>query len=154
MNIYIVTSGCYSDYSIVAVFSSREKAQAYIDAASAAAKKSTDDSYVYVRGGNDFNDIEEWILDGGTSAKIHTLYHCSIFLDDGSCIEKEKIETREFGTPKSESYVASQVPIYGGRGVVRAKSHKSAAHALKIAAEARQEWLRTNTNPTIEKSGA
>lgn len=31
MEIYIVTSGCYSDYGINAVFSTREKAQEYCD---------------------------------------------------------------------------------------------------------------------------
>ena len=32
-NIYLVTTGDYSDYRVVAAFSSRDKAQAYIDAA-------------------------------------------------------------------------------------------------------------------------
>ena len=33
MKIYVVTSGCYSDFHINAMFSTREKAQKYIDAA-------------------------------------------------------------------------------------------------------------------------
>ena len=33
MKIYVVTSGCYSDFHIDAMFSTREKAQKYIDAA-------------------------------------------------------------------------------------------------------------------------
>ena len=32
MKIYVVTSGCYSDFHIDAMFSTREKAQKYIDA--------------------------------------------------------------------------------------------------------------------------
>ena len=31
MTVYVVTEGCYSDYHICAVFSSREQAQRYID---------------------------------------------------------------------------------------------------------------------------
>ena len=33
MKIYVVTSGCYSDFHINAMFSTGEKAQKYIDAA-------------------------------------------------------------------------------------------------------------------------
>lgn len=51
--IYIVTSGCYSDYSIRAVFSSREKAQAMID--DWKARKA-----YWV---TDEPSIEEWVLD-------------------------------------------------------------------------------------------
>ena len=42
--VYIVTSGCYSDYSIDAVFSTREAAEAYI-------------------GTKTNRDIEEWQVD-------------------------------------------------------------------------------------------
>lgn len=48
--IYAVTSGSYSDYSICGVFSSKERAQAYIDAGSL-------ERYT------DYNDIEEYVLD-------------------------------------------------------------------------------------------
>ena len=50
MKIYVVTSGCYSDFRIDAMFSTREKAQKYIDAAK------FDDW-------DDINGITEWDVD-------------------------------------------------------------------------------------------
>lgn len=47
--IYIVTSGAYSDYSINAVFDSRDQAEAYI-------------AYEEQRGYRSGHDIEEWTL--------------------------------------------------------------------------------------------
>ena len=55
--IYMVTSGCYSDYCINAVFSTREKAEEYID------------------GGNAYSDsdIEEYDLDEPIKRKTRVL---------------------------------------------------------------------------------
>lgn len=47
MKVFVVTSGDYSDYGIEAMFTTRVRAQAYIDA-------------IHLR---DANDIEEWELD-------------------------------------------------------------------------------------------
>ena len=55
--IYIVSDGCYSDYGIRAVFSTREKAQAFIDEHAAPW-----DGPGYARR-LDEPSIEEWVLD-------------------------------------------------------------------------------------------
>lgn len=49
--VYLVTSGCYSDYRLDAIFSTREKAQKYINI------RKREENYW------DPNDIEEWTLD-------------------------------------------------------------------------------------------
>ena len=56
--VYIVTAGEYSDYRIVAVFDSEEKAKDYID---------HDDR-------SDFNDIEEWALNSESPNRGEKLY--------------------------------------------------------------------------------
>lgn len=56
--VYIVTAGEYSDYRIVAVFDSEEKAKDYIDHGDR----------------SDFNDIEEWTLNGESPDRGEKLY--------------------------------------------------------------------------------
>jgi len=58
--VYVVTSGCYSDYGIVGIFSSPEMAQEYIDLEKSLGKYS------------DLNEIEEWGLDDLRPSKVHT----------------------------------------------------------------------------------
>ena len=53
MKVYIVTSGSYSDYRICEVFSTKEKAEAYI--------AKFDSAW-------DFNEIEDWEVDDGDRA--------------------------------------------------------------------------------------
>lgn len=52
MKVYLVTSGCYSDYSVDAVFSTREKAEAYIE--------NYNERSIY---DGDFNEIKEYDMD-------------------------------------------------------------------------------------------
>lgn len=59
--VYVVTTGEYSDYSIEKIFSTREKAQEYIN-------------IVSVLGKEDFNDIQEWELDDFKVSKIYVQY--------------------------------------------------------------------------------
>lgn len=108
--IYVVTSGDYSDYGIEAMFSTREKAQAYIDA----------------RNLNDYDEgreVNEWIVD-----------------------EQEGWLMR----PQWEAHIRNEPPsirdrdaaIRRGKEVAYITSYVSPEHALKLAAEVRQQWLR------------
>jgi len=129
--VYVVTTGCYSDYSIRGVFSSEAKAKRYIVNCKASA-----DCYW-----TDFNDIEKYALDAGLLERSFHCWNCGIALDNGQVLEAVQESTR-YGIPHSKTYVAEDVPRYNGRGIVRAESHKSAAHSHKIAVEARQKYLR------------
>lgn len=55
--VYAVSHGTYSDYNVDALFSSREMAQAFMDAQMAPFVACDQDDY------NDFNDIKEYELD-------------------------------------------------------------------------------------------
>ena len=131
--VFVVTTGCYSDYSIKGIFSSKEKAEQYMVACRGSA----------ACWDKDFNDIEEHILDQGLAEREHTRWRCGIMLDDGS-LGEAVVAQQNWGLPENSHYVAERVPVYKGRGIVRVESVKSAEHALKLAAEKRQEWLREN----------
>ena len=125
VKVFVVTSGCYSDYSIRGIFSSKPNAEKYKLNCGAAS-----DCYW-----TDLNDIYEYDLDSGLREKTFHYWRCALALDNGEVLEKVS-EATKWGIPHGETYIAE------GRGIVRAKSHKSAAHCLKLAAEARQKWLR------------
>lgn len=69
MKIYVVTSGCYSDYRIEAMFSTREKAQKYIDAAKF-------DEY------NEINGIIEYDVDSATTEPPKSMNVSGYFEED------------------------------------------------------------------------
>lgn len=129
--VYVVTSGSYSDYRIKGIFSTRAKAETYIS--QCRASEACWDK--------DFNDIVEWLLNHELEECEYTRYSCGVALDDGSLLER-KYSQQIWGLPESKSYIAENVPAYGGRGIARAESHKSQEHAFKLAVEARQKWLR------------
>jgi len=130
-NVYMVTAGCYSDYGVKGLFTTRAKAEEYIrkcKGSDACSEK-------------DFNEIVEWPLNRELQECEFTRWSVGIMLDDGSVAEGPH-EQQYWGIPESKSYIAENVPFYKGRGIARAESHKSKEHALKVAIEARQEYLR------------
>lgn len=66
MNVYIVTSGIYSDYQIEAVFSTEDLAKKYLD----------------IHGDNNDRKIEEWDLDSEDLISKKRWYEVSIFDDN------------------------------------------------------------------------
>lgn len=129
--VFVVTTGSYSDFRIKGVFSSAKKADEYISRS----KKSQ------IAHNTDYNDVEEWTLDELAASKEYTHWHYTLFLDDGAQVDP--VHTSEqFGIPQNNGQIFEKVPYYQGRGIVRVQSCKSAAHAKKLAAEKRQEWLR------------
>ena len=144
MKVYLVTSGCYSDKNNHGIFSSREKAQAYIDKCEAANNSDADsDDYLWVQGAGDFNDIQEWELDESLKEQAWTKWDVGLMIDDGSLESgAHPSSSSQWGIPESGARVDEKIPFWKGRSAVRAWSSVSAKHALKLAAEKRQEWLR------------
>lgn len=139
MKVFIITSGCYSDYGIRGVGSTKKQAQAAIDAAKAA------DEYWAGDAG-----IEEWDVDELLSFRKQRVFQCGMLLDDGSVVERhgesedEEEQRTVFEKPfRGEvTQFNAKVPMYKDRAIVRTRSTVSIGHALKLAAEKRQEWLR------------
>ncbi len=118
--IYVVTLGCYSDYSINGLFSTPEKARAFIE-------KNKIDLCCGQR------DIEEWELDELVKHTAKTVWFSKIDIDSG-----------DIGSEKS--YQKSCPPRYttADTNSVHAWSTSSVSqeHARKLAVEKRQEVLR------------
>lgn len=125
--VYVVTRGCYSDYGIERIFSTRELAEQYV-AAFATATRSADGYR-----------IEEWTL------------------DDMPVEIREGMSPFSVGImPNGDVWKTEKMPREAGGGVcaeVRPYSHdaprgklwtecwaRDEAHAIKIATERLQEW--------------
>lgn len=131
--VFIVTTGEYSDYRIVGVFSSREKALEFCPAAASDAE----------------TKIEEYAMDiidrdaaDGEEGTLQTTYRVYLKLDSGDLdIEDHRDEIHPAGWCQASS---TSVPQYGtaNRVTVLGESTISRDHALKLAAEHRQLVLR------------
>jgi hypothetical protein len=142
--VYVVTAGEYSDYEIRAMFSTKELAQAYIDKAQALKRTDAEWDIGNLYWADDSPSIQEWTLDSERDAENITEWHCGMLLDDGSVVEGPN-QTQTFKSRSGNSFVSQfdvKVPMYKDRPIVRVVSYKSADHALKLAAEQRQKWLR------------
>ncbi len=140
--VYVVTSGSYSDYGIRGIFSTKKNADEFIERAGAL-KDDDGDRLEYWSG--DVNGVEIWELDAALKNKRMRIWTCGMLLDDGAIVEP-KIEWSEITwEPPFRSRViqyGTKVPAYSNRPIVRIESAVSQAHANKVAAEKRQEWLR------------
>lgn len=135
--IYIVTQGEYSDYHIEAVFSTRALADKFIGNA-------PDGEY----------EISAWEIDAERKPRRWGKEWACYLRLDGSVVDEivnaidctndkdslDRCEGRPYAMPEGE-------PLSKDAAYFRGISPISAAHALKLAAEARQKWLREN--PTI-----
>lgn len=137
--VYLVIDGSYSDYHVEGVFSSRAKAQEFIDKALAASRKHVD-NYLYT-GISDDPTIDERTLDQLLEKEVYTRHNIGIMVDTGE-VKERSVSGPHFDVPHSKVYVSEKVPAYKHRDIVRAESHKSAKHALKLAVEKRQELQR------------
>ena len=127
---YVVTAGCYSDYGIYGVFSTKKKAETYISRGKAVNEYWASEA-----------DIEEWIVDENMKMTQHTLWQVGMLLDDGSVVENYVSD--RFSIPCNKVVqLGVCIPFYQNRPIVRVHSVKSEKHALKLAVEARQGWLR------------
>jgi hypothetical protein len=136
MKIYVVTSGEYSSYGIEAIFSALATAEAY------AAKLNSEGHQSYWNKIYNNANVEEHELDpdeGANPKPLQTIYGASIYLNSGDLAKVPNdgkcLRTLDFRVPPAEFRGA----------VVNAYSNKSSEHALKVAAEARQAFLRENS---------
>ena len=85
MTVYVVTSGEYSDYRIDAIFSTRERAEAYLSQLKGAECSSG------------YEQIAEWAVDEQASAVRRIRYGRSILLSSGAIFYQH--ESQEVARP-------------------------------------------------------
>jgi len=117
MNVYLVTSGSFEEYSIDAVFSDRAKADAYVN------------------GSPNFN-IEEWELDEKCGRFMRKGYCCSIDFDGG--------ELTEYEVEKESAAIEKTSDGYSAEVFYSVVSFVSASHARSICVAKRRAWMRKN----------
>jgi hypothetical protein len=133
MNVFIVTEGKYSDYEIVAVFSTREKAEEFLSA-------------------NKYGQIEVFDIDPEFWAPPDGMELWSLVMEKDGRVEY--IQTR-FNSPFNNSYATKYKLVDAGRrshkpGSGRVYSlkwegwAKSEEHAIKAANEVRAQLIANN----------
>lgn len=121
--VYVVTQGDYSDYRIRAIFSRRETADAYV----AEIKRNRYE---------DGAEVEVWPLDTQAGARMAPTWYVTIDLESGDVTGPR--EDRPSMVVDRQAFE----PIFHGRRTASVRSSVSGEHALKLAAEVRQRWLR------------
>lgn len=118
MKVYLVSHGEYSDYQIDGVFSTSDKADAYI-------------------GPSKEHYAAEWEVDDPevVSNPQVTMYHVAINMDTGDDIDENCTVVNNYGQ-RSDSFIS------GGVSCAVAYSPVSFDHAHKLAVEFRQAYLR------------
>jgi hypothetical protein len=130
--VFLVTSGAYSDYHVSCAFSTKELAEAYIEECS-------------LSGDSDPGAVEEFPVDEEAVSKCVPYWQVEITLESGALVRKRcgkmvvnpSLRVWDFGTKVSNYRFPNQVPT------AEACSFVSEEHALKVAAELRQEFLRS-----------
>ena len=140
--IYVLTSGEYSDYGIVGVFSDLEKAEA-------CARKLGGPGPGYpMRECR----VEEYTPDELVAHEIGPVWYAGIWADDGSVVSRFKADQEtgtEFRHPSRAEVQCVSAPIDGNREQIRVISPIGYDHALKIAIEERQRLLRERATGAI-----
>jgi hypothetical protein len=120
--VYVLTQGKFSDCHIIGIFSTSEVAEKVRAGA-------TDTSV----------QVEERTLDAVADLELGTVWHANIRLDDGSAYQR--YEEERFRHPTETAILFyhdfTNVPL-----IIEVRSPISAEHAVKVAVEKRQEWLR------------
>jgi hypothetical protein len=128
--IYVVTTGCYSDYRIQAVFDDKPMAEAWVAEHNKDYDK--DDDYAA--------RIEKYPLNEQAGYIRRNLYCCAISLATGDVTHESNFE----GSLASPHARAGEINVYPNPNCNEAvaESYVSAEHARKLAVEARQKHLR------------
>jgi hypothetical protein len=129
MKIYVVTSGSYSDYSISDVFSTKEKAQAYIDAY-----------------GGGYNHIEDYELDPEYKTAKPGYARYSVTMDrDGNVSRNTRCTAIGLVDEEDELYWNRWNNVF--QCTVEAKSD---VHAVKIVNEKRTQYIAEKGMPELK----
>lgn len=138
--VYVVTTGSYSDYGINGIFSTEELAQKWIDA-----NMNSSDGWH-----RDFNPIIEYTVDNPSQIDPveKTQYSVAIDANTGDVVPGRTWENKEVigssirsGTVKVYT-ISKNSHSYPNATHIVAESYESMEHAIKLAAEKRQELLR------------
>ena len=120
--VFIVTSGCYSDYQIEAVFSSEERAKEYINA------KGTDYDW----------EISEYIVDSESVDKVNAMYEVYIDINSGEVAISGRFE-QSIGWDYSYYGERRDCILYeGDKGVRMWLESDSLERVKKVASE---RWM-------------
>jgi len=134
--VFVVSSGCYSDYSIDAIFSTRAQAEEFIREAP--------------KGDYEAVDINEWELDAEQYKKWRTMWICRLDAENGDVAEEHMSAHIEPCTSRTWPHF-NQIRFRGNQSKLLPEeryieafgsSFVGAEHARKLAAEVRQAWLR------------
>lgn len=132
--VWVVCEGEYSSRSIVAVFSSQEKADAYVKAADTIKENSYSNC-----------DIEEFMIDAAADHVFRHAHHCQIDLITGEIghysASGEMVPPGQ-RAKDPEVYISGLGSDFPGNPHASVTSYVSEDHAYKLAAESRQAWLR------------
>lgn len=131
--IYAVNSGCYSDYRIVALFSTPELAQEFMDA--------VPDS--------DYNRVEEFDLNPDTADLIkrgYSLWTVHMLRGgDTERVERKYLSLYGIGDVGHRIWRRTQAPAYAGKGIPDILTStvwaKSETQAVKIVNEHRAQMI-------------
>lgn len=140
MKVYIVTSGAYSDYSLEGVFSTREKAEEFRE------------QFNLVNPGYECaNDVMEWEVDERAGETSRMSWSVVMELSNGEAVvEPYNNNPRPvLAQANLRNETPRLVRRFLGMGASRrladtvdVVSYESLDHAVKVAAEFRQAWLR------------
>lgn len=123
--VWLLTNGTYSDYTVECVFTSREKAEAFLREAAGEVK---------------YNDLEEFELDALAGQVLRQEWRTLLDCRTGA-VEMQWV-TAEMAPPGARGAGRSWADHLHALGA----SYVSQGHADKLAAEARQQWLREKVN--------
>ena len=128
-NVYVVTWGSYSDYHIEGIFSSLSEAEAYAK---------------ITEGG-----VETWLVDEFAGYIKRLCFWAIIRFGDGSIIKEGCAERPGLPTARIAKNILPnpETPEWARCTYV---SFVSPEHARKLAAEARQHWLRVKATTPIK----
>lgn len=144
--VYAVTQGEYSDYHIVALYSTREKALEHIARYDAARKAGVEDWRL------PHTEPEERELDVAIPPAPRVYWTADISLETGEIDSLDAPDYDDQSEPHRGNYVEITEPdanaVYPLPPMGYAYSCKSQKHAIKLAVEARQKWLREKGLPT------
>jgi hypothetical protein len=138
--IYAVSEGSYSDYRVSAIFSTKEKAQEFIDTM----KKQSDSEY------DDYNDIEEYQLDPPVADLLgrgYSVYRV-LMLKNGNVERVERTDNGSYdisSAGQSRIWERTKASAYHGKNVEDALDMKVWARdekaAVKIVNEKRAQMI-------------
>lgn len=147
--IYVVTKGEYSDYSIVGVYSNREKAEEVVE-------RKPGGEWA----GIDTFEIEEYDLDAPVTERYRKKFICYLSVESGEILKEretgETVSDAQFMVARGETEIRDDYwytvwePHYINKKIqaIEAMSSVSREHAQKLAVEKRQELLRSKAvNP-------